>query len=67
MTEAVGLCPPLIVPAITNPANFVLMKSQTQVACAVGMDFLQGISTQTTAAGTLLANRSRETSISKKY
>lgn len=42
MTEAVGLCP-LTVPATTNPANFVLMKSQTQVACAVGMDFLQGI------------------------
>lgn len=66
MTEAVGLRPPLTIPAITNPANFVLTKSQTQVAWAVGMDFLQGIIMQTTAAGTLLAERSREPCISKK-
>lgn len=67
MTEAVGLHPPLTIPAITNPANLVLTKSQTQVAWAVGMDFLQGISTQTAAAGTLLAERNREPCISKKY
>jgi len=42
MTEAVRICLPLTVPAVTNPANFVLMKSQTQAACAAGMDFLQG-------------------------
>lgn len=62
MAEAVGLCLPLTVPAVTNPANFVLMKSQTGVACAVGMGFLQGIRP---AAGTLLPERGREHSISK--
>lgn len=53
-------------PLLKPTLPFVLIKSQTQVVCAVWMDFLQGISTQPTAIGTLLAERSRELSISKK-